>query len=942
MQVESLIIVGNSTHPDPLSRLPSSLQFIYGSSVRFVSYGLTTSDIRGQLSYAPNWTHFAATHTALVSLKLTLSGMTSIPEVLPSTLAVLHLAGNLISTQLPSTMLSNLPISLNTLDIDLSRNGIYGTIPPLFETLVGFSVKSLTLNLSNNEFGGNFPNNLLNTISVTMFLQLDVSGNSIEGTIPSNLLGPGFSNASSISIALNDNQLSGAIPSDLLISTTATNVDHWHIDISNNLLSGAIPVGLLNTASTSVTTYVSLLIQGNALKFAIPDLLQQRYTSLQTFIFRGDSNQFSSINPNFFYAGSPALGLSVSLVNNSFYAALPPDLMRNQQFSSFFLDLSYNHIAGSPFEWIALMRRSSLSLTHFEFRATHNNFDNPSVNSPFAMLVTGGAANLIVTIDLSYNQLSGTIPPNFFADCATSGLVDLSLNLAFNQLSGTLPAYLFDSAASSYGFDTVSFNVSHNLIQQPLPATLVGGAMPSSLTHLTLDYSSNNITDYSLTPALLQGDMGSMQYLKVLLDHNPLGGPIPGGIFAPVYPNFRGIFISLVNCSLSGTIPNAMLNMTAVAMAELDLSDNQLTSSKLNTSEVILRSPSRSSTVKLIASRNRLGGTLVSPEYAADPASMSSRWSFSFAENNFTSLVVPGPSFALRSLDLSNNARLSGTLSGSLFADSLEVFLAPHTLFTGVMPLMNSASSNLSILDLNGTSGIDFCSPAGKRSMFGGVAMKRCNLEQTNAASCFSAYHPYCFTQLECNPLTRPSLDFACLSGVWKTNTSVLSPVLTIPAGGVQTIIGGDIASTDIIFTGLGNVLVIQGCANNLTTITLQVSPSEIKDIPPGTSGTPLLYFNISDASCKGLGDVNLNVETQGSGCERVKAKPSTNSEGTLFALFSIDKSRCNRWWIILVSVLCAALVIAVVVVILLAMFVPAVRNCIRPYSKPRQGENLS
>ena len=184
-----------------------------------------------------------------------------------------------------------------------------------------------------------------------------------------------------------------------------------------------------------------------------------------------------------------------------------------------------------------------------------------------------------------------------------------------------------------------------------------------------------------------------------------------------------------------------------------------------------------------------------------------------------------------------------------------------------------------------------------------------------------------------CQSTSQPSTEFICYNGTWVAPTSVSAPTLVIPAGATTTIVNGNVSSTTLVFQGLGSTLTVYGCANNLTSITIELSPEELSLIETQKLSQSLLNLTGSNGSCSDLSSITITAKLRKSNCKDVKAQQTT-SEGQLSAVFSISSSRCRTWWIILVSVLCGLVLIAVIVFVIVVMCVPSAKEFIRPFSK--------
>ncbi len=193
-----------------------------------------------------------------------------------------------------------------------------------------------------------------------------------------------------------------------------------------------------------------------------------------------------------------------------------------------------------------------------------------TVGDWYGVTVNNGNISLL---DLSYNQLSGSIPP------VLGNLNNLvSLILDFNQLSGTIPSEL--------GHMT-------NIQNLFLTANQLNGGIPpelGSLTNIRLLYLSNNKLSGSIPPEL--GNLTSLQSLR--LGSNQLSGKIPAELgnltnlkslemswnqlndtIPPELGNMANLqYLYLYKNQLSGSIPPELRNLTALQY--LDLSYNQL------------------------------------------------------------------------------------------------------------------------------------------------------------------------------------------------------------------------------------------------------------------------------------------------------------------------------------------------------------------------------
>lgn len=71
-----------------------------------------------------------------------------------------------------------------------------------------------------------------------------------------------------------------------------------------------------------------------------------------------------------------------------------------------------------------------------------------------------------------------------------------------------------------------------------------------------------------------------------------------------------------------------------------------------------------------------------------------------------------------------------------------------------------------------------------------------------------------------------------------------------------------------------------------------------------------------ASASCTDLSKIAVATKLSNQSCRKVSVDKVVSTDGkTLSALFNIDSSGCNRWWIILVSVLAAVVLIGAIII---------------------------
>ncbi|XVF20200.1 hypothetical protein REPUB_Repub11eG0177300 [Reevesia pubescens] len=293
-------------------------------------------------------------------------------------------------------------------DFDASNNQLVGTIPSF-----NFIVSLRILRLGNNQLSGSLPEALLQESSMILS-ELDLSLNQLEGPVGS------ITSATLKKLNISSNKLSGSLP--FTIGHCAI------IDLSNNMLSGDL------SRIQGWGNYVEVIeLSSNSLTGTLPNRTSQ-FLRLTTF----------------------------KVSNNSLEGVLPVVLGTYPELKV--IDLRLNHLSGS------LLPSFFMSTKLTDLNLSGNNFTGsiplqdmknmPSVNS---------AENLsLVTLDLSYNSLSGHLPQ----EIAKFHNLEF-LNLSNNKLEGSIPDSLPD--------ELKGFNVSFNNFSGAIPDNLRG--FPDSAFH---------------------------------------------------------------------------------------------------------------------------------------------------------------------------------------------------------------------------------------------------------------------------------------------------------------------------------------------------------------------------------------------------------------------------------------------------------------------------
>lgn len=192
-------------------------------------------------------------------------------------------------------------------------------------------------------------------------------------------------------------------------------------------------------------------------------------------------------------------------------------------------------------------------------------------------------------------------------------------------------------------------------------------------------------------------------------------------------------------------------------------------------------------------------------------------------------------------------------------------------------------------------------------------------------------------------PLPAPSPPelFRCSNGDWIYNPPTSGAPSASPSTGPTTVIVvsapitviGDFDTTGVslVFPGLTTSITVQGCANLPSNVTIHLTLEEIQQL---SGSTAYLLIETNCSTPISTGSSALIIDRDENSCRKVRGRLETRRTG-IVALFDVDDSDCkssNRWWIILVSVVCGVLFIVIVLVLIFTL-VPSARRLVRPYT---------
>lgn len=658
---------------------------------------------------------------------------------------------------------------------------------------------------------------------------------------------------------------------------------------------------------------------------------------------------------------TPTMGVLIQVPGNRLSGTIPADLLAPwanfTSINGLEFDFSGNQLSGSiPSNFFGPIATVGMNYIRMKFGDNRLTGAIPSVLFP-SQLVTGTST---VTANFSFNALTGSIPYGYIN---LTSVQILLFDFSHNQLGGTLPAQLFPSSWEKWHGEGDSFIVSlnNNRITGTIPYAFITGGLSrnASVSHLEINLENNLLTGsipsnfLSALVALKRDDASSGQLAGGLenkrdsmeksfgqnlgdLESRDSSVTIP--TIAIVWNATSELYLDFSSNSLSGTVPKSLISLAATTTGLLTVSvaidnNNGISGSVPNNFFASVPDTTPNTSLVFTASNTSIS-ILPDAGFCRQMTPVTLDLSYTKIGGAFPPTWISGCQFTALFLD--NCPALTSSLPSTLFSlNAIRAFHGTNTPFSGVLP---AVSPKLVDLQLANTS-LDFCSSSttslGAYWTSGNVS---CSLSYSLACGCASNFTQWCSVECTpCPPNTRPTGgNFECLNGMW-TATTTVAPTLTIPSGAGTVVISGDLPSESIVIQGLGTTVQVSGCASNLTSITVQLSPQQVETLGTSSqSAQTLLTTGSSDCNTT-LEQIEVNTNAK-SGCKKVKVqKVLSNGGSTLSALFTLDKSGCNTWWIILVSVVCGVILLAVIALVLLAVFYKPFREKMRPYSKHRK-----
>ncbi|XP_026437712.1 probable LRR receptor-like serine/threonine-protein kinase At3g47570 [Papaver somniferum] len=464
-----------------------------------------------------------------------------------SNLVILEVSNNYLDGTVPVS-LSNLS-ALDTFSI--TSNSLHGSIPPELGKLSSLQF----FQIGGNELSGNIPYQLFNITSISL---ISIAANRLDGTIPFDI---GITLPNLEWLTLGDNRFSGLLPSSISNASRLST-----LDVVNNHFTGPVPpnlgtlqsLGRLNIGGNNfgagkaddLSFFRSLSncsrlehfsMAFNNLSGQLPDSMANYSAKLST-IYIGTNHIFGSIpsglenlvslnglamEHNMLTGSIPeSIGtlsnlVIVSMWGNQLSGIIPSNICNSSQLEQIYFGI--NKLEGQI--------PSSLGSCH-KLQILRLQGNQLVGTIPKQVM---GLSSLSISLDLSRNLLTGTLPSEAIA---LEKIV--RIDLSENQLSGNIPTSLEKCLGLGY------LNLQGNFFE---------GIIPPSLKSLTgiqnLDLSRNHLS--GPIPKYLESFI-SLEYLN--LSYNEFEGEVSKqGIFKNI-----SAFSILGNNKLCGGIPSLNLS----------------------------------------------------------------------------------------------------------------------------------------------------------------------------------------------------------------------------------------------------------------------------------------------------------------------------------------------------------------------------------------------
>ena len=201
-----------------------------------------------------------------------------------------------------------------------------------------------------------------------------------------------------------------------------------------------------------------------------------------------------------------------------------------------------------------------------------------------------------------------------------------------------------------------------------------------------------------------------------------------------------------------------------------------------------------------------------------------------------------------------------------------------------------------------------------------------------------------------CPQTTNIPSGSVCANGVYLTSSQsfidyIANGTSSKPAvvGAPIVITGGNVSLPEITVANVlrlapGVAMISSNSCVSISTVSVSLSKDDIDQIDSAKSASALLI----QSSCSQQGTNILAVgASPKKSCQKTKVTPKSTAN-SLQATFTLSSSKCNVWWIVLVSVLGGILILLIVAIVVIRSLPEHHRRRIQPFYKTKDTSDLA
>lgn len=553
-------------------------------------FGLVSLAIRSSIlvnpstapTYAAHWQTFSSTYPALAILNIenSFAGgslFTNIPASLQST----RLVNVGLTGTISASLFASSAVSSESFGFFLQGNALSGSLPAAlltnFNSTTYEALSAVSIDFGDNQLTGTLPSGFMRPrSSLSSSLTISVGGNKLTGSLPSGFLSASWPYQSQVSFNVSHNSLSGSLPVDFASGFLTTQPINFYFHASNNLLSGSVPSFFANLPSpVGPFDVVWLNFSQNRFSSIGANLIPNETILVRTELVADVSSNLltGSLPPHLTYSNSPSL--SIHLDDNKISGSIPANwlLSATQQeegsFTFLTVSLSNNALTGTiPDNLFAPVNAGGL---YFDVHG------NTALQGTLPSSLVGAVSKILqgdlITLDFSNCGFTGALPnivlpPSVPLDHVTINVASNKLN---NGTGGVSLSNLFNAGVDDYIIYNLVFNISYNLFVGPLDLKNLPKTAGDNLNNgegLTLDASGNAFTSVTIDDSWAK----AVYSLDISKSSQMTRAVLDSGLFDGETALLAFLYAS--DTAIVGSFPNLGANGGASKLVALDLSDS--------------------------------------------------------------------------------------------------------------------------------------------------------------------------------------------------------------------------------------------------------------------------------------------------------------------------------------------------------------------------------